>query len=298
MGLGNITQPLTAEAAQTGEYNFQIEFYPPPKQEICVGDSQKIIASVWSPISGFGYAKFHVHTPISVMGASRGTITPPTRSTGFYGEWAWFTYTARSAGTETLRFTAEITDRRTEAKEHVDRTFTFEVRNCPKKVSILYQGTYAGEGFALATTGWMDEVTLDADEDSSYSGAGTLPLVSTLLGVPGCVAYGLDMNEVHMTATLGEQNLTVVFDAPPGHVVAEASCYGYGGTGGGETASLNEVGLTQITVPQAGGVVRLAGVGIPGAFTIIVTREAEEEAVSDAGGPQDWLSAWLYQTGQ
>ena len=196
---------------------------------------------------------------------------------------AIFSYKPTEKGLDSLIFRApQVRHPETRVVQSVREVVTLKVEDCPLNTSMIYQGSFEGEGFAVNLFGVMDEVMLNANDDGTYSGSGTSVLTYIVhLDSPTCSMFlEQDVSQVDMTATVTEQVITLVFDPQPGVWHRLVSCPRFGEIGG---FSLLDIGLPPVTLPGSGGVVRLPPVLFPGYFTIIVTRETGEGAVSDAG---------------
>jgi hypothetical protein len=294
IGVLGIGVPESQAANQETIFTLVAGFHP-DQSPICVGDELDLIVRVQMAVTRpEGTYVSHIFIPNATVnaGVSLGELSPArariqaviqSEDGGVDSDAAKFTYRATEAGRGRIELETVVPGEFTGGQAAlIGTTVRFEVEECPPEVSMVYQGSFEGEGFAVNLFGVMDEVMLNANDDGTYSGSGTSVLTYIVyLDSPTCSMFlEQDVSQVDMTATVTEQVITLVFDPQPGVWHRLVSCPRFGEIG---VFSLLDIGLTPVTLPGSGGVVRLPPVLFPGYFTIIVTRETGEGAVSDAG---------------
>jgi hypothetical protein len=243
---------------------------------------------------------------VSVSGAQHGDVLPPlaptgrmitSRARGLPGLWAVadFTYKPKTNGEEVLTFTTQIT-RPGGATQRLNHALSFTVEDCSVGVSMIYDLRWdVGSGSMVIGTGIMDEVTVEPDEDGNLNGEGALVYNQIITGVPDCaISWTTITSDVTITGQADGDQIGLNFAFGDASVTGAAICPEASVT---STQSLNpgSAFASSLTFPAEGGVMTYPSPNpVGGTVYVIVTREEDEQAASDAGSQAlAVLSAWF-----
>jgi hypothetical protein len=247
---------------------------------------------------------------VHVTGVQHGTIqstavtsgarnlSPPYTRPGGYG-FAHFTYVPTSDGDVDLEFSADIPETPgSSRKVRFTYPLPFEVKSCAVSVNMFYNLTWPVDVATVYGTGVMDEVAVEADEDGNLHGEGALVYTQIITGLPACsVTWSSMTSAVTITGQVEDDQIGLNFNFGDATFTATTVCPVGGGTGS-STVNPSSAFASSLTFPTEGGVLTypspIAGGGI---VTVIVTREEDEEAVSDAASQalaalSAWFAAW------
>lgn len=277
---------------QTPTYKLVVDLHD--KRDICRHDVREITVLVQEDTMTPSMVYIRDIPGVPVEGsADKGALVPLrhiTRASPSYymdgssvDDAAIFYYTATETGTVVLTFRA-VTPAGVKSE-----SISFEVHNCNPAVAMIYQDYVVHSGGGYRYLGAMDETVLTPEGEGTFSGTGTLIGGFTLTDVPECTGYSTHATPIGMTASVSEEGMTL--DFAPDLIIAQGGgqCLGIAGEG---TREVELVGLNALTIPESGGIASVASPIGAGSFTIIVTRAAEGEPVSDQGAPISLL-AWL-----
>jgi hypothetical protein len=302
--------PRRAEA-QYRDYTLHVRFSHRSKPQngiLCLGFPYEIVADTirWE-LDAFDPANApnplpYVPRPVTeswvyYADADLGKILPIRSRSNIRGP-AIFNFIPTSTGKESLHFwstagpiTANLAPR-VFASEFLD----IEVKKCNLKVEMIYDAALNAGSLTSHYVAILDEITLEADETGHLEGEGTTAF-HEFMSLPGGVCSdqvsALDM-PTSITGTIVDDRIELQFDIQGGEVTHTISCPFTTTSASGDYPSLF---ITSASVPIEGGIVTIPSGSsgpIQGAITLIVTREDDEQATSDAGSQAlAALSAWF-----
>jgi hypothetical protein len=168
---------------------------------------------------------------ITVLGASRGMISPPISFTSSDRPYApaVFSYKGLDEGVETLRFTADIGQGFSAVQ--VVSTVSFAVRDCAPTVQLIFRGVgivYTGRTAVAQYFATMDPVELVPIGEDTYHGTGKLVFWQLTAQGEGCTAVGtaapapVDITARFLTEEL--LSFTFIFTPAPGSLTTSGAC--------------------------------------------------------------------------
>jgi len=233
--------------------------------------------------------------PVTVSGASIGTVIPPVFNLPVEPDPAVFIYRAEKTGQETLTFLAtlprpmnfEAIDPTTNSPTftlitYAGDTFKFEVRECQYKVTLNFSWQVDMGEVGIAMVGYMAETKLILKPGNKYEGIGSFAF-STLETITGCSASFSDFDApTRITGQASSSTLSGNLDAlelnfeyGKGTIQSTIACDGKGGSPSHEM-DVSVLGVPNAKFSARGQSRSFPTKGVVNGGTLMITVEPED----------------------